>query len=197
MTLNYTIQLLSEWHIGSGLSGGVAADAIVLKDHDGLPYLPGKTIKGLLRDALMEIHEVQSNKSTLEDIQILLGEENNTQDTSDGNEAICQNDFGTNAHFSNAILSEQERNEIIENNLAPYLYRNLSSTKINNKGLAEDKSLRAMEVCVPVILNGSIHGISQEQQKLLEMAMRWTRRLGLKRNRGLGKCVFNFKNESL
>jgi hypothetical protein len=51
-TATLTIELFSWWHAGSGLGRGGDADALVIRDRDGLPYLPGKTLKGLLRDAV-------------------------------------------------------------------------------------------------------------------------------------------------
>ena len=48
-TLTYQIQFHSYWHCGSGLAAGAGVDALVVKDANGLPFVPGKTIKGLLR----------------------------------------------------------------------------------------------------------------------------------------------------
>jgi len=53
--IKYTITFLSDWHAGSGLSSGAEADAVVIKDSNNLPYLPGKTIKGLVKDALLDL----------------------------------------------------------------------------------------------------------------------------------------------
>lgn len=46
------IRLFSFWHVGSGRGGGLTVDAVVHKDSGGLPELPGRTIKGLVRDAV-------------------------------------------------------------------------------------------------------------------------------------------------
>lgn len=45
-----TLDIQSYWHIGSGEEGGSYADALVLKNAAGLPYVPGKSLKGLYRD---------------------------------------------------------------------------------------------------------------------------------------------------
>lgn len=185
--INYTIELLSDWHVSSGLSGGADADIIILKDDNNLPYIPGKTIKGLLREALEEINELQEDKCSEEIINKLFGEKKEDDTTPK------EDDFGTKSFFSNAILAENQQNEIISNNLDSYLYRNLSSTTINEKGLAMEKSLRAMEVCMPLSLEATITGVSEKEDEMLKMAMKWTRRLGMKRNRGFGKCIFNLK----
>src|SRR5699024_12014467 len=53
--MKYQIKFLSDWHVGSGLGAGAETDAEVLKDENKLPYIPGKTIKGLLKAALYEM----------------------------------------------------------------------------------------------------------------------------------------------
>ena len=50
--LNIKIEFFSPWHCGSGLSAGADADSLVIKDINGLPFIPGKTIKGLIREAV-------------------------------------------------------------------------------------------------------------------------------------------------
>ncbi len=45
-------RLSSYWHIGSGAGGDAVADSLVNRDAQGLPTIPGRTIKGLLRDAM-------------------------------------------------------------------------------------------------------------------------------------------------
>ncbi|MBK8390620.1 MAG: hypothetical protein IPL23_15620 [Saprospiraceae bacterium] len=46
MELKYKIEILSEWHIGSGLGAGAETDAEILKDYQGLPYIPERPLKG-------------------------------------------------------------------------------------------------------------------------------------------------------
>lgn len=45
--LKYSIQFYTNWHCGSGQAAGADVDALVVKDAQGLPFVPGKTIKGL------------------------------------------------------------------------------------------------------------------------------------------------------
>ena len=52
MDINYTIKFHTYWHCGSGLAAGGDADLLVVKDKDGVPFVPGKTIKGLVREAV-------------------------------------------------------------------------------------------------------------------------------------------------
>lgn len=178
--LKYKIQLLSDWHIGSGLSAGVESDAEILKDDNNLPFIPGKTIKGLLKAALEEMPNIDQKI-----IHAVFGYEE--QDKTDPK--TIRTHRGT-AFFSNATLAKDEKEEITFK-MADYLYRNISSTKINERGVAKNKSLRTMEICMPVVLNGEISGITNEkEEKAITDALKWVRHLGVNRNRGLGRCRF-------
>lgn len=46
-----TLELHSFWHAGSGRGRSAVLDAEVARDDAGLPFLPGKSVKGLLRKA--------------------------------------------------------------------------------------------------------------------------------------------------
>lgn len=175
MELTYKITFLSDWHCGSGLSGGAEADATVIKDDRNLPYIAGKTIKGLLKEALEDMTEVKQCSEN--DINAIFGIE-----------AYDKND--KKAFFSNATLSKDERKDITPA-LSDFLYRNIASTQIGQNGTAKGNSLRVMEVCIPITLEGKIMGIaSKEQINLLTKALKWVRHLGVNRNRGLGRCKF-------
>jgi CRISPR/Cas system CSM-associated protein Csm3 (group 7 of RAMP superfamily) len=183
-TIKYSITFLSDWHAGSGLSAGAESDATVIKDSENLPYLPGKTIKGLLKDALMDIVDVNDkiNKNTIDQLFGRVKDDASTE--------------GGKLYFSNASISDNEKAEISVE-MSQYLYRNLSSTTIDENGVTKKGSLRTMEVTYPIALHGEI--VSNEYFKdneieLLQNAMKWTRSLGSNRNRGLGRCKFHFNS---
>lgn len=179
--LSYKITFLSDWHCGSGLSGGAEADATVIKDDRSLPYIAGKTIKGLLKEALEDMAEV--NQCTKDEINAIFGIE-----------AYDKND--KKAFFSNATLSKDEQKDITPA-LSDFLYRNIASTQIGQNGTAKENSLRVMEVCIPITLEGIISGIHTEEQiELLKKALKWVRHLGVNRNRGLGRCKFEITSKS-
>lgn len=48
------LHMLSDWHVGAGYGEG-EIDRAVLRDECGLPYVPGKTLRGVLRDACEEV----------------------------------------------------------------------------------------------------------------------------------------------
>lgn len=179
MEFKYKIEILSEWHIGSGLGAGAETDAEILKDEHGLPYIPGKTIKGLLKDACHDIADVRSDIISHDDIVRIFGNYDN-----ESNQSIAGHSY-----FENATLDPIETAEIVGNGLQNFLFKNIASTSIDKNGIADDKSLRTMEVCMPLTVNGSID-VGEADKERLQLAAKWIRHLGINRNRGLGRCKF-------
>lgn len=177
--INYKITFLSDWHAGSGLSAGAEADLVVIKDKNNLPYLPGKTIKGLIRDVFEDFKDWGHFNVNEEFIYRIFGKETLKEE----NGHLTNKPF-----FSNAVLPDEEKNEIINNSLSSFLYRNISSTKINKNGVADEGSLRTLEVCIPLTLNGYIDNIKEQDIEMFEKAFQYLRNIGTNRNRGLGRC---------
>lgn len=174
--MKYQVEFFSNWHCGSGQSAGADADELVVKDPDGLPFIPGKTIKGLLREAVASVlHFGGSDDMTL--VDALFGSENQQGKL----------------YFTNASLSEALTQHIKSSEepsvLSSMLYQTLSSTAIGDDGLAKDHSLRRIQTTIPCTLYGEIRGLeSEEQEALMEDALHFVKRLGLGRNRGYGRC---------
>ncbi len=182
MDIKYKIKFYSNWHCGSGLSAGADVDLLVIKDKYHLPFVPGKTIKGLVREAMQDIKKFENNNV---DIDTLLGKEN------EKGESMQQ---GT-LFFTNATLNENTANAIIKSNSADYLYAAIASTAIDEDGVAKDHSLRRMEVTVPCELEGTIYGVPEENEKDMEKVLKYIKRLGQNRNRGLGRCDITINKE--
>lgn len=49
--ISLKITMLSDWHIGAGSGRSGNIDSLVRRDADGFPYIPGKTLVGVIRDA--------------------------------------------------------------------------------------------------------------------------------------------------
>lgn len=170
MTLKYQLRFYDYWHISSGLSAGARLDSTVIKDSDGLPYVAGKVIKGLSR----EMAELLENSDSF--IKECFG-----------GEGV---DMGK-CYFSNASLEKTVAEQITTNHLQENLYDIMASTKIDDKsGIAEDKSLREIEVVVPLTLHGEIRDIPNEYAEKMQKSLKMIKRMGLNRNRGLGRCEF-------
>lgn len=44
------IRFISDWQISSGLGNGPVADSVLIRDDNGIPYIPGRAVKGALRE---------------------------------------------------------------------------------------------------------------------------------------------------
>lgn len=164
-TINYKIKFFSDWHCGSGLSAGADVDLLVVKDKRGLPFVPGKTIKGLVKEAV-------------ENIMLFRFEETSFS---------LQENWG---YFENAVLSEVHQKAILSNEVSEYLFRSIASTAIGKDGIAKNHSLRKMEVVIPCELEGRIYNVPDEGRLFIEEGMTFIKRMGQNRNRGLGRCQF-------
>ena len=174
--IKYKIEFFSNWHCGSGLAAGADVDALVVKDKDNLPFVPGKTIKGLVREAVESIQEFKQDNKT-EKIKEAFGFFDDKDNTNKG----CM-------FFTNAELEENERKAIISNNLQKYLYIPVSQTAIDDNGIACEHSLRKLETVVPCILEGKVKDVSEDLMQDIIDALKFIKRLGINRNRGLGRC---------
>lgn len=171
-TIDYTIQFYSQWHCGSGTSAGADVDELVIKDKCGMPFIPGKTLKGLVREAV-ENYMSFSGSSDDALIEKAFGKEGQTMG--------CM-------YFSNAVLEDKEYNAIVANNAQEHLYEKITTTAIGNNGIAKDHSLRSMEAVVPCTLYATVSDVPEELETLLEQSLGLIKRMGQKRNRGLGRC---------
>jgi CRISPR/Cas system CSM-associated protein Csm3 (group 7 of RAMP superfamily) len=179
MDIKYKIAMHTFWHCGSGLAAGADVDSLVVKDKDGLPFIPGKTIKGLLRDA---IEEIMSFRGEIEGNDIFV----NLFGYFDDKSTVIKSA----SFFSNAELPEIERFSIISNNAQELLYKRLANTAIDDNGTAKKMSLRQTEVVVPCSLYGEILNVNEGAVSLLSEAFCFIKRIGVGRNRGLGRCTF-------
>ena len=162
MNLKYKIRFLDFWHCSNGMGGGSKYDAGVLLDRVGIPFVPGKTIKGLAREFVFdkEFEEVCFGKEECE--------------------GVC--------HFCDAVLGKDEAYTIQKENLQEFLKTFVSCTAIEENGRAKEGSLREIEVVIPLVLYGEINNVPQDFVLLMQNALKSIKRIGLNRTRGLGRC---------
>lgn len=177
MNIKYKIEFHTDWHCGSGLAAGADVDALVVKDNKGMPFIPGKTIKGLVREAVEEIRGLQG-KGADEAFVKAFGFFDNKEEMRKGS-----------MFFTNATLEENEYHAIVSNDAARFMYRDIASTAIDDKGIAKEHSLRKMQVVVPCILYGEIHDVPEALKDEIKQSFGLIKRLGQNRNRGLGRCT--------
>lgn len=150
--MKYKIKLdvKSYWHAGTGQSSGAYADALVLKDVNGLPYLSGKSLKGVIKEGFYQAQNAQW-LSIPSDVNSYL-------DTVFGSE---KGQILGLIRLSNARLEEnsyQYLTSIEGKELIPSLFQTIHSTSIDETtGTAIDGSLRSIEVAIPMQLEAYLH----------------------------------------
>jgi CRISPR-associated protein Csx10 len=191
----------SWWHTGTGLGLTAHLDASVMRDHHGLALLPGKAVKGLVREALHLAGELGRIPSDAAIWFCGTGLADPPQD----DKAVRSQRFATcegNASFDNAELppawKELAATEAGRVQLAG-LFQGVHATAIDADGQAKDGTLRANEVAAPMVLeamvtvSGSPLWENQPEwqgwdwRKVLETALPLIRGLGGHRARGLGR----------
>ena len=193
------VELLSYWHAGSGRGEGPAADALVIRTPEGLPLLPGKTLKGLLRRTAALAEE--AGKLEVGRTRALFGGQ------PDDDAPLGTRRFSTSPgqlRVGNAELGEDnETREVWRawaradqgRALVPGIFERISSTAIGEDGLVKDRTLRTVEVTVPVTLYAKVDADEpgDDWARDLESCLPLLRELGSRRSRGLGRCRVTWK----
>ena len=96
MEMKYKVEFYSDWHCGSGLSSGSDIDSLVIKDEDGLSFVPGKTLKGLLREAAEQICGFRKGNKANDDFIVKCFGRETDKETENSDAGCC--------YFSNAEL---------------------------------------------------------------------------------------------
>ncbi len=110
------------WFAGTGSEAGAYADSIALKDENGLPYFPGKSLKGIFRNAF-RIAEYNNWFTGWDSLQKdLFGVEGSyyrfTTSGRDGNALINSADdllTSGSLHFSNAVIDPVISDKVARN----------------------------------------------------------------------------------
>lgn len=177
-----TFTFLSPWHMGSGFGEGANLDALPVKTAAGLPYIPGRSIKGLFREAVQLA--VECGQLSLQTTTDLFGTNDKTLSRYETTAGRFQ--------FSSATMGEaMEQWAAAQNNSQAVreLYMPLASTAIDANGLADANTLRKIEVALPVTLTATVSttGTETDDLAILRKVAPLIRQAGSDRHRGLGR----------
>lgn len=186
MSHQLKIDIQSYWHPGTGSGRGSDVDAVTHRDRDGLPLLPGKTLKGILRDAVSRWEQFTKTNNAPSLAEQLFGAG-----------ADADEKWSGSVRVSDAVLADDIRYYLLEDkNLVTGLYRSIHATAIeHDTGTAVNKSLRGIEVVVPLTLYATLdeapnapHKVTN-WQKTIEQSLGLIQAIGAHRTRGLGRAV--------
>ncbi len=179
---NMQISLLSDTLIGSAEGYGAIIDKDSVFDEVGLPIIPGRRVKGILREQAELLAEFKSSIYTPE---LLFGDigmtDKKTEYLSVSNFVLP--DYNANKAYLRFLIQDGQisRSEVIE-----YFTSLRMMTSIEENGIAADTSLRTFRVLKKgLTFNGELF-FDQAQHTVFQDVLSLTRRIGSMRNRGLG-----------
>lgn len=177
------IQFDSEWLVAGGPSTLGTADLAPMLDGDGLPFIPGRTLRGLLREAVLTVDIACGRADSNCDRLFGTRKSTESQGAGDGSTRIGD------ALLPRAIA---ERCRLREDRCDLLHTTRRTSLELGTR-VAKARSLREMEVAIAgLCLSGPVECSSREDLELLAFAGGLIRHLGHSRSRGLGRCQFWF-----
>ena len=176
------INLLSDMCTTSGDGYNSIVDMDVVYDEYGIPFIPAKRVKGCIREAALE----------LRDMDIISSEQYNSVFGMEGNK---QSSFTlSNAYIENYDLMIREINAFDDRSVAGtqnvlnlFTYIRTQTSVNLDTGVAEENSLRAMRVIKKNLKFIAECNISDEACKtVLKKAVSVVKHMGMSRTSGLG-----------
>jgi len=203
-----TIEIDSDWHIGSGAGIPGDVDRLVLRDRNGFPYIPAKTITGIWRDGceLVALGLDSGDKNGIWHswVDYLFGEQPALPEIN-----LTKHPRPAVVYIRAAAFSPQFKNaiETLENKQAQIIIRDAFTfikpgIRIDpESGCAQEDNLRFAEMArIGASLKATCEldfgKATDEEQKeeqkiaytLLLAGAKMVERIGGKRRRGSGKC---------
>ena len=177
------LKMQGYWAVGSGKGGGNEVDSRIDRDSDGLPYIPGKMLKGLIKDVCLRLKN--AGNSNYDFVDEIFGSA-----TTSGK-----------IYISDARLSPALRQALLkeENAMAKgCLTRNVYSTAIDENGTAKNTSLRGYEVAVPMELQSAVECECQKDvlERIKMAASKLVYAVGSHKTRGLGEVLIAFEDKA-
>ncbi|HAI68109.1 MAG TPA: hypothetical protein DCM38_01585 [Gammaproteobacteria bacterium] len=195
----------SYWRAGTGRGGGALLDELVHRDNYGLPCLPGRTVKGLLRDAVFRAEQwghipsgttfcwFGSNALEPGETEIRLETKAGALGFSD---AVLDQELKT--YLMSLLTSSLGAKKAKGKELCQGFFHHIYATAIEHQtGSAKDQSLRGMEVTIPLRLTANLYTLQtkplqpnqsmDDWQGTLAKCLPLIRAVGTSRSRGLGR----------
>ena len=203
-TLN--ISMLSDWHVGTGAGRVGDIDSLVQRDHNGLPYIPAKTLTGIWRDncelIATGLDEGNANGIWSQWVNYLFGDQP-ALETGEVEFAPIEAALSVrSAHFPQSFVSAISSRKLLLEAIT-FVKPGISIDPKN--GCAKEDFLRFEEmVRAGAVLNSAcqlrLDNLGEQQKQaafaLLIAGTKLIERLGGKRRRGAGKCEWKIDQQN-
>jgi CRISPR-associated protein Csx10 len=178
-----TITLLSETLIGNAEGFGATIDKDSVFDEAGLPYIPGKRIKGILREQADLYEKFGQNGSFKTDK--LFGQEGMTDKNQD--HLTVSNFFLPEYQENRSSLIELiKKGKITRSEVMEHFSALRMMTRIDQNGIAADTSLRTYRILKKGTSFSGLITFDIKWENDIRKIIAMSRRLGSSRNRGMG-----------
>ena len=192
-TIEFEVAFESDWHIGTGVGHFGHLDRTYARDEDGLPFIPAKSIVGLLRLSMSQIvHGLDSGASGPwhRASEWLLGSEPNQESTT---ATFRESPRPAHLHVGRAMISSELASVLTSRaELKSSLSVVRPGVKLSELGTALDRHLRFTEMApAGLVLKGSCSlpdGTPDGAVALVVGALENIRAIGHGRRRGGGRC---------
>lgn len=204
------IALVSDAIIGSGESWGAIIDTDVVFDRCGLPYIPGRRVRGVLRESVTEILEMLYQARLLHEFDIqgtlnintwlfeIFGKPGQDEAKPLSISDCRLKDYNTVADHLRYLQHEHPdlfTPEVVRNHYSVIRQQ----TAIDSNGIAVDKSLRTVRALMRgLVFEGNFKIVGNVREKLvllMGLAISNMRHIGTSRTRGFGEIKASLKEK--
>ncbi len=191
------VTFTSDWHIGTGTGIPGDIDRLIIRDADGFPCIPAKTLNGIWRDA-MEMMTDRWGGDWNKWVDFIFGIQPNAIKKAELKTRLEKNDKTysfSELDLQPARISKRLRDKIGgDERLKQALTFVKSGIKIDDKsGTAQENHLRFEEMArsgTVLETDFTLQTEDETAKALLVLSATLVERLGGKRRRGAGKCEF-------
>lgn len=181
-----TITLLSETLIGNAEGFGATIDKDSVFDEAGLPYIPGKRIKGILREQA-ELYENFGPNKSFRTFR-LFGESGMTDKKQD---YLTVSNFYLPEYQKNrkSLLELINKEKITRSEVMEHFSSLRMMTRIDKDGIAANTSLRTYRILKKGVSFTGVISFDNSWENDIQQITKMTRRIGSSRNRGMGHIL--------
>lgn len=189
-----TIIFLADWQIASGLGDGHLADAVLARDHEGLPVIPGRALKGALREGAWQLAQCGPDLARAE-IFFWGGRSTGEDSARPGRLYVSPGELEPSVRYALLACPTEKRDSFVRD-----LTCRRAQTALDENRQARAQSLRTLECGIP----GTVF-TAELEIRAPEVDDGWTRRyftavcaavksMGGGRSRGFGACCIRLDN---
>lgn len=199
--MKLTVKMTSDWHIGTGSRADTVVDAAVQRDGDHLPFIPAKSLTGVLRDACEEVASALDAASPSKPWHGVLVE---MFGTSEGSAASTDGPKSAALSIRPAHIAENLRQHLVgpaheARRRALTITRGLTAID-SASGTAMHDHLRFVELSRgDLVLEAKLdlRDPTESQLALLWAGTQRLKALGGYRRRGAGRCTVSLEGHAL